>query len=116
MRVFMLEDDALQRDMVARYLKSAGIEVFTHDSPIGATNACRRFDPDVVLVDLDLPAYDGSQVVELLRRHGVRAKFVIWSAANDDRIESAAARVGADRWFSKSVDLEVLAQELRLLR
>ena len=107
-RLLLIEDDVGQVALVQRYLGAAGFEILHLDSPIGATNAARSFRPDVVLLDLDLPGFSGDKLLPLLRKHGIFAPVIFYSAADPAVLRSAATKAGAAAWLSKSAALDEL--------
>src|SRR5262245_47046937 len=67
-----------------------------------ALESCRRFDPDVVVLDIAMPGLNGFQVARELKRTGARAKIVFLSMhASDDYVATAIAS-GADGYVVKT--------------
>ncbi len=66
-RVLIADDSAVVRGLVARWLGEAGYEVVaTAANGRIAVEAMGRHDPDVVLLDIDMPELDGTQALPLL--------------------------------------------------
>lgn len=114
-RVFLVEADeltlaglrlALDR---APDLESAG-EATTID---GATVRLPLADPDVVLVDLNLPDGCGTQVLSFLRANGARARRVALTAYGDDPIVAHAVQAGADAVITTRISIDDLIASLR---
>jgi len=57
--VLLVEDNELNRDMMTRRLKRAGLEIVTAGNGQQALNIMRADQPDVVLMDMNLPILDG---------------------------------------------------------
>lgn len=112
-KVLLIEDDPRQQALVARFLATEHFDVRATDSPMGATNLVRSFQPDVVLLDLDLPAYPGDKVIPLLRQRGLNPRILVYSASDEARLSAAGA--AADGWMSKSAPLSLVATRLRQL-
>lgn len=66
-RVLVVDDNDLQRDVVADVLASEGYEVRVAASGSEALAAARATPPDVVVLDLMLPDTDGATVLASLR-------------------------------------------------
>jgi two-component system, chemotaxis family, response regulator Rcp1 len=62
--------------------------------------------PDVILLDLNLPKYDGAEVLERIRAsHRLRhARVVIVTSSNSPRDRERAAELGATAYFRKPSD------------
>ena len=67
LRVLVVDDDSMYLELVERSLKSFNIEVTTTDSAIGVTNLIRRTEPDVVLLDVNIPALSGDALLGIVR-------------------------------------------------
>ena len=118
-RILVVDDDTDQLDLVKRLLTRAGYVVAAVDSPFGATNEARRFKPDVVLLDVDMPAIRGDKLVRLLRANAAVAGMliVLFSSTDQDTLRSLASEAGADAWVSKTFDqVELKAALERIVR
>src|SRR5688572_24384080 len=103
-RVFVVDDDAHQLELVARTLGVEGFDVRTCSSSIGATNMIVEFEPDVVLLDVNIPALSGDALVAISRKWAPkRTRFILYSACDETKLRALAKAVGADGWISKSV-------------
>ncbi|MCK2052542.1 chemotaxis response regulator protein-glutamate methylesterase [Methylobacterium sp. 37f] len=66
-RVLIADDSAVVRGLVARWIGEAGYEVVaTAANGRIALEAMSRHDPDVILLDIDMPELDGTQALPLL--------------------------------------------------
>ena len=103
--------------MVSRMLRVEGCEVEATSSPFGVSNLVAAFHPDVVLIDVNIPALSGDKILSVLRRHESDARLVLFSAADESTLRRLAEEVGADAWLQKGVDARQMAERLgRLLR
>lgn len=65
-RVLVVDDSALMRQMVSRILRTAGFEVVgTARDGVDGLEACARLRPDVITLDVEMPRMDG---LTMLRR------------------------------------------------
>jgi DNA-binding NarL/FixJ family response regulator len=73
-----------------------------------------RANPDVALIDMNLPGpVDGLTCVERIRRNFPRTKVVVISASGDEAAVRTAFRRGAHAYISKAVDPRDLGPALR---
>jgi DNA-binding NarL/FixJ family response regulator len=72
-----------------------------------------RTEPDVVLLDLEMPGIDGLTCIKLLRRQCPWVRTIVLSAHDSDEVIEAALGAGAVGFISKSVDPTDLAAALR---
>jgi CheY-like chemotaxis protein len=114
LRVLVVDDNVDAADSLAMLVKLAGHEVqVAHDGPL-ALRVAETFRPQLVLLDLGLPAMDGYEVARQLRRRPETRETVLaavtgWGQAEDLRRSKQA---GFDRHFVKPVEPAVL---IRLL-
>lgn len=115
-RVLIVEDNAVNRQLAARMLTRAGMEVETVES---ADDGIRRLcqEPfDVVLMDVHMPGMDGREATRRLRRMGTAASRVpiialTASVLPEDRI--ACAEAGMDDFLGKPFRLQELVETVR---
>src|SRR5690606_3539104 len=80
LRVLVVDDDGMYLELVERSLRGFGMDVTTTDSSLGVSNLIRRIEPDVVLLDVNIPALSGDALLGLARRTAPeRTKFVLFS-------------------------------------
>jgi two-component system nitrate/nitrite response regulator NarL len=102
-RVVVADDHPFFRDGVARGLVHSGrIEVVAE---VGdgreALEAIRRDDPDVALVDYEMPDVDGLGVVRATVRDGLRTRVLLLSAHTDSAVVFQALQEGAAGYLAK---------------
>ena len=73
----------------------------------------RRLEPDLVLMDVEMPGSDPFEVTTDLRRARPSVKVVMLTAHVRDHYMSAAFKAGVSGYFSKTDDLGVLVDGLR---
>jgi DNA-binding NarL/FixJ family response regulator len=73
-----------------------------------------RTNPDVVLLDVHMPAMDGLQCLDLLRKRHPEVTVVMLSGHDDSETVTAALERGATSFVSKHVDPRDLASAIRL--
>lgn len=73
----------------------------------------RRLEPDLVLMDVEMPGSDPFEVTTDLRRARPAIKVVMLTAHVRDHYMSAAFKAGVGGYFSKTDDLGVLVDGLR---
>ena len=79
-RVLIADDSAVVRGLVARWLGEAGFEVAaTAANGRVALDALARHDPDVVLLDIDMPELDGTQALPLMLARAPGLQVVMMS-------------------------------------
>jgi signal transduction histidine kinase len=111
-RVLVVEDNAAARGAVQLYLQLAGHTVATADSGRAALAEIERTNPDVVLLDIDLPDLDGYEVARLVRasRTDARPRLVALTGKVGPGQREEALRAGFDAHVPKPIDGRTLIQ------
>lgn len=113
-RVMVVDDHPLWRDAVARDLTEAGHEVVAVAAD--GREALARFAaarPEVVLLDLQIPAPDGVAVTARLVRDDPATRVLILSASGEQADVLAAVKAGAAGYLVKSASREELLDAVR---
>lgn len=110
-RVMLVDDEKSTLDYVANLLEAEDIQVVGLTDPLVALDFVAEFDPDVLLVDIEMPVCNGTELVTLLRQKDRYAHIpVIYLTAWDDRDHRMAARIaGGEDFLTKPVDPRLLA-------
>lgn len=67
MKILVADDRAISRELVRDVLESCGYEVFEAADGVEALEQARLVQPDVIILDLQMPRLDGFGVVVALR-------------------------------------------------
>lgn len=115
-RILIVEDDAAIAAELSRHIASWDFSVRACEDFARVMEAFSAFDPQLVLLDLSLPLFDGYHWCREIRRvSGVPIVFL--SSASDNLNIVTAMTLGADDFIAKPFDLTVLhAKLLALLR
>ena len=113
-RVMVVDDHPMWRDAVERDLQAAGFDVVG----VAATGqeAVARFPaarPDVVVLDLQIPAPDGVEVTRTVLAHDPGARVLILSASGEQADVLEAVKAGATGYLVKSASREELLAAVR---
>ena len=65
--ILLVEDDAMNRDMIARYLGMHGYRVITAGDGANAVLLARKARPNLILMDMGLPILNGWQATHRLK-------------------------------------------------
>lgn len=106
-RILLVEDNALNRDMLSRRLLRRGHEVLLATDGQEAIDIARAEQPDIVLMDLSLPVIDGWTATRQLRGDARTAGLRIIALTSHAMVgdEERALAAGCDDYDTKPVDL-----------
>ena len=115
LRVLVVDDEQMLADLLASALRYEGWEVVTAGTGIAAVRIAREIEPDVVVLDIMLPDFDGLEVMRRVRGHrpNVPVLFLTAKDAVEDRVAGLTA--GGDDYVTKPFSLEEVVARLRAL-
>jgi two-component system response regulator DevR len=117
LRVMLVDDHALVRSAVRQALAAPDIEIVGEAATAGETLLLApQLQPDVLLLDINLPGTDGLRLVRELAPRLPETKIVMLtvSAARRDLID--AVRAGAAGYLTKDLSPEALQRAVRGVR
>ncbi len=115
-KALVVEDDQNERELLAAYLRMAGLDVEVAGDGQDALDYLHTHErPDVVLMDMALPRCDGPTAIREIRNDPAIADLRIFAVSGrspEQFTDKGAMRV--DRWFHKPLNAEDLLRDLRL--
>jgi two-component system KDP operon response regulator KdpE len=106
-RILVVEDDPNIVDLIRSNLAVRGFETIVSTDGARALELLETERPDIILLDLMLPAVDGFELCKQVReRSGVGV--IVVSARGGDRDKVAALNLGADDYMTKPFSIEEL--------
>jgi len=115
-RVLVVDDEAIVRDVLTRYLEREGFQVEAAADGEAALELATRSWPDIVVLDLMLPKVDGLEVFRRLRDLG-DVPVVMLTAKGEEVDRLVGLELGADDYVSKPFSpREVVARSRAVLR
>ena len=113
-RIFIIEDDEIIANLLKKNLCSWGYDVSCAQDFSNIIQEFARLDPQLVLLDLKLPFYNGFHWCEEIRRISQVPIIFISSAADNMNMVMAMSR-GADDFIAKPFDMDVLTAKIQAI-
>ena len=113
-RIFLVEDDETIARLIKKHLEKWEYEVSTvqdFGNVLGEFAAC---DPQLVLLDIRLPFYNGYHWCTQIRQAS-KVPIIFLSSVSDNMNIVMAMNMGADDFIPKPFDLEVLTAKVQAL-
>ena len=101
-KVFLIDDDPATLQLYTKALENAGFQVYATSQVIGTVNKINEFSPDVILLDVMMPALAGDKIVKILRQ-SVRSQptIILLSNKGEEELNKIAKECGADDFITK---------------
>ena len=113
-RIFIIEDDEIISNLLKKNLCSWGYDVSCAQDFSNIIQEFARLDPQLVLLDLKLPFYNGFHWCEEIRRISQVPIIFISSSADNMNMVMAMSR-GADDFIAKPFDMDVLTAKIQAI-
>jgi two-component system, OmpR family, response regulator MprA len=114
-RVLVVDDDPPLQRMLKRSLAAEGFEVTVAGDGGAALVAAERFAPDIIVLDVAMPALDGLAVCRRLRGKGLATPILMLTARDAVADRVAGLEAGADDYLVKPFAVQELVARLRAL-
>jgi len=113
-RVLVVEDERTIADAVAARLRAEGFAVEVAGDGPAAVEAARNVQPDVIVLDVMLPGFDGLEVCRRIQAE--RPVPILMLTARDDETDLLVGlAVGADDYMAKPFSMRELAARVHAL-
>jgi DNA-binding response OmpR family regulator len=111
--ILIIEDDRAVRTAIADALAAEGHETLTAETgPDGLEQGLTR-DPDLILLDIVLPGFDGYEVLRRLRADGLETPVMMISAKGQEIDKVLALELGADDYLTKPFGMAELVARVK---
>ena len=125
LRVMIVDDSPTVAQIISTVLKAARMITLSVTEPMRALAALSEFQPQLILMDLNMPGCDGEELAAVIRQDEVYDSIPIVFLSAEQRIEKQfdAMRRGGDDFLTKPIDpasliraVSLRAQRFRKLR
>ena len=115
LRILIVDDHPVVRDGLRAMLATQPDFAVVGEAGTGAeaVTAAARLSPDVVLMDLEMPALDGVEAIRLLRQADEDVQVVVLTAFDTDERIVAAVQAGAQGYLLKGSPREEIFAAIR---
>jgi NO-binding membrane sensor protein with MHYT domain/ActR/RegA family two-component response regulator/two-component sensor histidine kinase len=111
--VLVIEDSDDARESLQRLLEREGHRVDAATDGASGLAALLALRPDIALIDIGLPGFDGYEVARRARAAGVRSRLVAISGYGLAEDKKQAAEAGFDTHLTKPASIERVLDEVR---
>ena len=114
-KVLIVDDDDAVLNMLYKVIKSNGIEADTCSSGESALDLVSKQIYDLILLDINMQGMDGFQVVETLRKQGIKTPIIILSGRAEDYDMLYGLDIGADDYITKPFNPIIVGAKVKAL-
>jgi DNA-binding response OmpR family regulator len=110
-KVLIIDDSQAMNQILARFLQKEGFLISAISDPREALEEFRRFQPDLVLLDLNMPYLSGWEVCRQLKAERT-VPVVIFSVRDEKDDIARGFEAGADDYLIKPFEFPDLLQRI----
>jgi len=114
-KILVVDDDELNRDLISRQLRRAGLFAITAESGEEAMRSALEQSPQLALIDLHLGGWSGYETVAqfLAKPNLAHIIFFAISASETEQVVAKTKAAGFHAFFPKPLDFELLISAIR---
>jgi len=108
--ILLVDDEPFILSATAQLLRNAGHVVHTCEQWMGVATTVRAEEPDLVLLDYNMPTLKGDDLCSILKRNlsNSHMKVVLFSSEPEEFLAATVTQCGADGYIKKNVAGHVL--------
>jgi diguanylate cyclase (GGDEF)-like protein len=114
-KVMIVDDDPHLTELHSTFLNGAGMITRTLNDPLQAMPVLFEFQPDLILLDMNMPGCNGIELARAIRQidafSGIPIVFL--SSETDKDLPFHAMRIGGDEFLSKPIQADHLVSAVR---
>lgn len=114
-KILIVEDNPRNRRLERDLLELAGYEVFEAENGKEGILQAEEHLPDLILMDVQLPGMDGTEVVKILREYeqtkNIQCVFVT-AYATEKEVERIKSKTGCLGYITKPIDTRTFVKEI----
>jgi two-component system, OmpR family, alkaline phosphatase synthesis response regulator PhoP len=112
--ILVIDDEDSILNVVEAYLKSDGNTIHLARDGVQGLAAFRRYNPDLVILDIMLPAMDGIEVLQQIRRES-DVYVILLTAKSEEFDRVLGLTVGADDYLTKPFSPRELVARVKVI-
>lgn len=113
-KILIADDEQLMRQLVIDFLKPEGYEILEASDGKEALNIYDKEHPDLILLDVMMPGYDGWTVCREIRREST-VPIMMLTAKGEEIDQLFAYDLGADEYITKPFSPKILVAKIKAL-
>ena len=118
-RIVVIDDDPVALNYLEALMKANHYEVMSSENPTETLQAIESFRPDVVVMDYNMPGYNGEELVRMLRqdKRYLNLPVIMVTGDDDPEVEARVRRLRNTCFLKKPINnkhfLETIAESIR---
>ncbi|HWZ92830.1 MAG TPA: response regulator [Polyangiaceae bacterium] len=104
--VLIVDDDPIVLEVTRERLSDAGYTVFVREEALGTSQWTAEFHPDIILLDVNMPALTGIDLAQLLKKRAATkdVAIILYSSLEASELQAKVSATGAVGAIQKTSD------------
>jgi len=111
--ILLVEDDQINQMIISQIIKELGVKVKVTGDGIQALKEIKSEHFDLILTDINMPNYDGFELLEQLNKDGNQTPVIFLTGLKDDEFKTKGKEMGAIDFIEKPIDRKLLISKLK---
>jgi CheY-like chemotaxis protein len=112
-KLLVVDDEVEICEFLRSFFEERGFDVVTASSGTAAIEQVRKWMPQVVLLDVQMPGMDGMQALKEIKKEFPKTKVIMVTALETREKIEEAMRLGADNYITKPLSLDYLEKDVQ---
>ena len=113
--ILVVDDSEYQRSRACKLLKENGFEIIEAHDGLEGVWLFRQEQPDLVIMDINMPIMEGIDAVRYIRQIDRRALVIMFSTLDDEKTLLSAIKAGAADYIVKPLQPELMMNTINKL-
>ncbi len=114
-KILIIDDEPTITESLKMFLSEKGHKIATAFTGSDGLKLQSNFKPDVIILDIRLPDWDGFEVLRVLKNRGEESKVIIITAFHDMENTIKAMKLGAFEYIPKPISIDDLELSINKL-
>ncbi len=115
-KILIADDSVILNNMLRDVFEDSGFDVVQAFDGVECKGVFLRQEPDVVLIDVQMPKVDGIEVLRYIKERSPRTLVIVMTGAGTEQTAVQAMKLGADDYLSKPFGVaDVVSLSTKLL-
>lgn len=111
--VLLVEDDKINQMLISQIIKGLGAKVDVTGDGIQALEEIKTGHFDLILTDINMPNFDGFDLLEELNKKGNQTPVIFLTGLKDDEFKTKGKEMGAIDFIEKPINRKQLISKLK---
>ena len=113
-KIFIVEDEKTIREELSIFLSRYGYKIEAPDNFENIIDKIKDSDPDLILLDINLPIFDGYYICREIRKFS-EVPIIVVTSRNSDVDELMRMNLGADDFITKPYNTHILVARIEAI-